>query len=151
MATSNFLTQRNFDLYAADFSLPVYAQDENGEEIEGEIVDYYFDEDFYDEAEKAVEALNSSLKFYKIELRDGYYSGVQTVINSDEAPDLAYYTGAECFQEYGVNRYILQRMMNAEKTRINRDLLPRLKEYGFEKFAVYARFNNGETWYTRCA
>ena len=44
MATANFLYQDDFRLMAGEFSFPVYAVDEDGEEINGDPIDYETDE-----------------------------------------------------------------------------------------------------------
>lgn len=44
MATANFLYQDDFILMAGEFSFPVYAVDENGEEISGNPIEYETDE-----------------------------------------------------------------------------------------------------------
>ena len=143
MATANFKYQRDFDLWAADFSVPIYPVDENGDDLPAsEPIDYDFDELlFYDTVDK-IDELNKTLKFYKLQLTDGHYS---------ETPDEWYFQHYFDFEDYGVNRYILRRMINAERKRINRDILPLFRKYGFEHYAISARFSNGETWYSKVA
>lgn len=133
MATSNFYNQDGFDLWAADFSLPIYPVDDNGDEIpDADPIDYEFDE------------LNKQLKFYQLSLRSGYYSGVQVEILDGEAPDEWYLNSPYFdFNEYGVNRYILRRMLQAERKKINQKLLPLFKEIGFNHYVISARFSNG--------
>lgn len=123
MATSNFYNQDGFDLWAADFSLPIYPIDENGEEIpDSTPIDYDFDDIAYREAEAKADELNAVLKFFKIELTSGHYVGVQTFVNDDNCPD-----------EWWMERYF------------------DFNEYGFDKYAITARFSNGETWYSKTA
>lgn len=152
MATANFKYQRDFDLWAADFSVPIYPVDENGDDLtDSEPIDYDFDELlFYDTVDK-IDELNKTLKFYKLQLSDRHYSGTQIEIDDSETPDEWYFQHYFDFEDYGVNRYILRRMINAERKRINRDILPLFRKYGFEHYAISARFSNGETWYSKVA
>ena len=146
MGAANFYTQEGFDLWAADFSIPLYPTDEDGEEIpDSDPVDYLFDDEAYDEAAEKIADANKNLRFFKLDLRAGYYAGTQIEIDDGEAPDDIY------FKDYGVNRYILRRMVDAEKRRINEEILPAFKELGFDRYTVYARFSNGETWYSKVA
>lgn len=155
MAASNFLYQEDFDLWAADFSIPLYPiNKETGEEDENaEPVEYLFDHYEYDRAAAKVDELNEKLKFYKLQLRDGYYSGTQICIDDSEAPDEWYFEhySRYAFADYGVNSYILRRMLKAERRRINTEILPLFEEYGFDKYGISAHFSNGETWYTKVA
>lgn len=155
MAASNFKYQENFDLWAADFSIPLYPiNEETGEEDENaDPVDYLFDDYMCGEAEKKIDELNKTLKFFKLCLWDGYYTGIQLGVDDSEAPDEWYfkYYSRDAFADYGVNSYILRRMVNAERKRINNILLPIFREYGFDKYGITARFSNGETWYSKVA
>lgn len=137
MGTSNFLYQKDFDLYAADFT----NIDEDGET--------FFDEYAYEDALAKIEEVNRTLRFYRLQLKSGYYEGTQIVIEeTDEYCDEFYLQSPYYdFREYGVNRYILRRMIHAERKRINEKILPLFKAYGFAKYEISARFGNGETWY----
>lgn len=154
MAAANFKYQENFDLWAGDFSMPLYPTDENGDEdTNAAPVDYLFDNYAYDEAQEKIDEVNAGLRFYKLTLEAGYYEGTQIVIDDGEAPDDYYFKhySRDAFADYGVNSYILRRMVKAEQRRINEVILPLFKEYGFNKYAISARFSNGETWYSRVA
>lgn len=152
MATANFYTQNDFRLMAGEFSLPLYPVDENGEEnTAAEPIEY--ETDFYsiDEAQRKIDEINGGLQFYKLRLQDGNYCGVQIVVDDGETPDEWYFEHYFDFNDYGVNRYVLRRMIQAEKKRINDKILPLFKEYGFDEYIVAARFSNGETWYNKVA
>lgn len=154
MAAANFKYQENFDLWAGDFSIPLYPIDDNGDEDENAApVDYLFDDYAYNEAQAKIDEVNNGLKFYKLRLSAGYYAGTQIEIDDGEAPDEYYlqHYRRDVFAEYGVNSYVLRRMIQAEQQRINSVLLPLFKEYGFNKYTISARFSNGETWYTQVA
>lgn len=152
MSTANFIYQNDFELWAADFSLPIYPEDENGDPDETAApIDYDFDDYAYSEAQNKIDELNKSLKFFKLQLEPGYYAGVQIVIDDNNCPDGWYFERYFDFADYGVNRYVLRRMVEAEKRRINNELLPGFRAYGFEHYGISARFSNGETWYSRIA
>ena len=152
MATANFRSQEDFRLMAGDFMIPLYPCDEYGDEITtDDPVDYIFDSYAVEDAQNKIDELNKSLKFYKMRLQDGYYSGIQIIVDNDEVPDDFWLENYFDFNEYGVNRYILRRMIEAEKKRINKKLLPLFKQYGFDEYCVSARFSSGETWYSKIA
>lgn len=138
MGTSNFLYQKDFYLYAADFT----DIDEDGET--------FFDEYAYENALAKIDEVNSTLRFYRVQLKSGYYEGTQIVIEeTDEYCDEFYLQSSYYdFREYGVNRYILRRMIHAERKRINEKILPLFKAYGFAKYEISARFSNGENGYS---
>lgn len=138
MATGNFYTQKDFRLMAGEFCYPLYPVDE-------------IDEYGINEAQSKIDELNHGLHFYKLRLQDGYYSGVQIVVDDDELPCDEWIDKYFDFADYGVNRYVLRRMIQAEKKRINDKLLPLFKEYGFDEYIVAARFSTGETWYNKVA
>lgn len=152
MATGNFYTQKDFRLMAGEFCYPLYPIDENGEEnTAADPIDYEIDEYGINEAQSKIDELNHGLRFYKLRLQDGYYSGVQIVVDDDELPCDEWIDKYFDFADYGVNRYVLRRMIQAEKKRINDKLLPLFKEYGFDEYIVAARFSTGETWYNKVA
>ena len=46
--------------------------------------------------------------------------------------------------EYDFDEYLFE-----ETKYINNTLLPKLKDYCFDKYGIYAQFSNGETWYVK--
>lgn len=154
MAAANFKYQENFDLWAGDFSIPLYPINDDGDEdTNAAPVDYLFDDYAYNEAQSKIDEVNAGLKFYKLTLEAGYYAGTQIVIDDSDTPDEYYlqHYRRDAFAEYGVNTYVLRRMIQAERKRINEVLLPLFKAYGFNKYGISARFSNGETWYSQIA
>ncbi len=127
--------------------------DDGEEDTNAAPVDYLFDNYAYDEAQAKIDSINAGLKFYKLTLEAGYYAGTQIVIDDSDTPDEYYlqHYRRDAFAEYGVNTYVLRRMIKAEQKRINAGLLPLFKDYGFNKYAISARFSNGETWYSQVA
>lgn len=103
---------------------------------------------FYTQNDFRLMAGEFSLPLYPVD-----ENGVQIVIDDSETPDEWYFEhySKEAFADYGVNSYILRRMIQAEKKRINDKILPLFKEYGFNEYIVAARFSNGETWYNKVA
>ena len=160
MATSNFKTQNNFPLFAsAIFDAYEYEDEETGETLCSD-----FDYVLCDYCENKIEDFNRTLEFYKIELRSGYYSGVQIILDEQEGAELSeYYTPEQWKYEraaekiyHGENydfRYCYseqKRREVAEIKKIERFCRGYLKdEFGFEEYYISARFSNGETWYTK--
>ena len=136
MSTANFKTQKYFDLYAT---------------LLDDIDDADYLLDFIDDT------LNPQLKYFKIRLQDGYYDGVQTIVNDidpyyDLIDFLNYpndYDGKCLYSHFGYNKHILTRVLKKEINLINNTLLPQLKDYTFEHLRVVARFSNGETFYEK--
>lgn len=151
MATSNFQTQKYFDLYASEMTYNLL--DEDGNETE----EYTFDDALYEETKHFIDTLNKQLKFFKIRLQDGYYAGVQTIVNDidpyyDLIDFLNYpndYDGQCLYSYFGYNKHILTLMLNKEIKLINNTLLPQLKDYTFDKYRIVAQFSNGETMYEK--
>lgn len=152
MATANFKTQKHFDLYASEMIYNLL--DDDGNETE----EYEFDDALYEETKDFIDTLNKQLKYFKIRLQDGYYAGVQTIVDDidpyyDLIDFLNYpndYDGKCLHSHFGYNKYILTRMLKREINLINNTLLPQLKDYNFEHLRVVGRFSNGETIYERC-
>ena len=153
MATSNFQTQKYFDLYASEM---VYNPlDDDGNETD----EYYFDYNLYERTEDFIDTLNKQLNFFEIELQGGYYSGIQTIVHdTNPAYDLIdflnYYNdyadcGRDMYELFGYNRHVLRQKLNKEIKLINNTLLPQLKNYTFDRYGVVARFSNGETIYEK--
>lgn len=140
MSTGNFITQENFDSYCY-FS---EAEDEN---------ESYWDyEDAISNAKYDIEKYN--LKYFNIELKSGYYEGIQTLIESKndwyDADDLAAekYDNNDSKYLWDECRSITRRKIKSEIRKINKEILPKLRDYGFKKFGQVGRFSNGECVYT---
>lgn len=170
MSTPNFKTQRDFDLYVTDNFLQYpYELDENDDfvlDTKGNpIINYdeepFFDYSYFDECKNYTDDnLNSKLVFFTISFEDGYYSGIQTFIETKHPNDFdaldflahpQYYDSQELFAEFGYNTYILKRKILAEIKHINNDLLPELaRMYNFDKLVCVGIFSNGEAIYEKC-
>ena len=167
MSTPNFKKQPLFDLYATNNFLQYqYKLDDNDDFVLDEngdyVIDYdaepYFDHLLFNECKEYADKLNARLDFFNIDFADGYYDGIQTIIETDcydfDALDFLahpqYYNTSDLFAEFGVNSYILKRQILAEIKHINNDLLPELAQmYNFDKLHIVAQFSNGETIYEK--
>jgi len=104
-----------------------------------------------------LEKENAGLLFHEISIESGYYDGLQLYVTLTHAADNAGFT--ENGPEYADNectRYYLDlcrsaaiRKYEAEQRKVNRILAKIGRAYGMDHLAVYARFSNGETIYTR--
>ena len=171
MSTPNFRTQPQFDLYATDdtFLIYPYVIDPNTDDFlideDGNyLIDYdaepMFDSDYFNECLNYTDTyLNSKLDFFRIDFKDGHYSGVQTYIQPkyqdfdplDWLKYPQYYDNSDLFKEFGHNTYILKRKINKEISLINNKLLPELaKMYFFFKIKCVGFFSNGEAIYEKC-
>jgi hypothetical protein len=157
MATANFQTQKQFNLYATKMTYM-----DGDPEDEDEFAEEVFDDWLYMETANYIDDLNEQLEFFEITLADGYYDGVQTLVKEKDIRcdwfdmDASYILdcydsvdGAAIHRNFGVNKYILKRKILAEIDKINNIFLPKLKRFGFAQYGVSARFSNGETWYTK--
>ena len=176
MSTSNFWTMQNFDLWAvsdAHFSFRFCpdcgfsAEDDETEcsECRADLsdVDPIFDEwtaqDFYDELGRVLDAENVNLLFHKITIRSGYYDGLQLYVELSSDADQAGFTddGPEYVDNESARYYFdmyrsqAVRRFESEQRKVNRILARIGRAYGMDKLGVYARFSNGETWYTKIA
>jgi hypothetical protein len=112
---------------------------------------------FYEDIMKDLEEENAGLLFHEITIESGYYEGLQLYVTLTHAADNAGLT--ENGPEYVDNestRYYLDlcrsaaiRKYEAEQRKVNRILAKIGRAYGMDKLAIYARFSNGETWYTK--
>lgn len=173
MSTSNFHSMTNFDLWAVSSSR-FYAKCcpachcggmygdiceccgadlSNVEEEFDDVAELVFYEDLLADLEE----VNAGLLFHEITIESGYYDGLQLYVTLNHAADNAGFTDAG--PEYLDNesaRYYFDlcrsaaiRKYEAEQRKINRILEKIGRAYGMDKLAIYARFSNGETWYTK--
>lgn len=174
MGTANFYSMKNFDLWAisdSEFYLKrcseCYCSMENDADacsecntdltgVEPDFDEYSADEYKYDLL-TTIAAENENLRFHKITIRGGYYDGLQLYVHLTNYADQAGFT--EDGPEYVDNesaRYYLDmyrsqaiRKYQAEQNKVRRILEKIGRAHGMYKLGVYARFSNGETWYTK--
>lgn len=172
MGTCNFNSMKNFDLWAVDGSrfyakrCPECDCSNDGDECEicgADLTDVLEEFDdlaemfFYEDILADLEEVNKDLLFHEITMESGYYSGLQLYVTLSHAADHAGFT--ENGPEYADNestRYYLDlcrsaaiRKYEAEQRKVNKILAKIGRAYGMDKLAIYARFSNGETWYTK--
>ena len=172
MGTCNFNSMANFDLWAVGSDrfyskrCPECEYHQDGTECElcgADLSDIEpeFDEleemFFYEDILRDLEEINAGLLFHEISIESGYYDGLQLYVTLTHAADNAGFTDAG--PEYADNestRYYLDlcrsvaiRKYEAEQRKVNRILAKIGRAYGMDKLAIYARFSNGETWYTK--
>ena len=172
MGTCNFNSMTNFDLWAVGSDrfytkfCPECGYGNTGEECElcgadladidpefDDLAEMFFYEDILQDLEKE----NAVLLFHEISIESGYYEGLQLYVSLTHAADNAGFT--DNGPEYADNestRYYLDlcrsaaiRKYEAEQRKVNRILAKIGRAYGMDKLAIYARFSNGETWYTK--
>lgn len=165
MATANFRTQNNFPLFATNyFDAQEYEDEETGETVYDENSGYFLLRD----CEREIEKLNRELHFYRLELRDGYYSGVQLYLSEqhdgettdgytreewrDNRREASRYPGNYYYWEFARPYSEQKRAEQREREKIERFCRGFLREiYDFHEYGISARFSNGETWYSRVA
>ena len=172
MGTCNFNSMTNFDLWAVGSDrfyskcCPECSCSNNGDECEicgADLSDVSAEFDdleemfFYEDVLRDLEEVNAGLLFHEITIESGYYEGLQLYVSLTHAADNAGFT--DNGPEYADNestRYYLDlcrsaaiRKYEAEQRKVNRILAKIGRAYGMDKLAIYARFSNGETWYTK--
>lgn len=147
MSTGNFRTMNDFPLYAIS-NEEFYFEDEEGNKG----YDEYYAQEFCEEISKEMDKINCDLIFHEISLVDGYYSGIQFYVK--EKHDTLeyfekYWDNYSCRYEFDLYKSQAIRKFKSEINKVNKILRNLAREYGFEEYCVYARFSNGETWYTK--
>ncbi len=175
MSTPNFRTQKDFDLYCFDGSateeqIKEYREiNEYGEDVSDEdIYEWATDdnyrmtiEDFKYNLKEVLKELGKDLNFYKIELKGGYYAGLQYyvkladkdiysmygnnlqgIIDDIDNEDTRYY--------YDLCKSEFKRKITQEVNFINKKVMPLLARYtGFDHYNCIGVFSNGEAIYEK--
>lgn len=158
MGTCNYISQDKFDLYITTYEVDEEYikeyEEVNGYEFDEEWDSQIFYEDIYMEAERLANKLNEELMFYQIEIRSGYYDGLQTIIQGtdwyDSYYDIEDVSNDDCHYYFDMCRSKAIRKHNAEVNKINKKLLPLFeKELGFDHIRCIGVFSNGEAVYER--
>lgn len=174
MGTCNFNSMKNFDLWAVGsdrFYSKLCPECSSCCPLEDDICDFCgadisdapeeFDEleemYFYEEILRELEEINAGLLFHEISIKSGYYEGLQLYVELNHAADNAGFTDAgpvyldneSAHYYFDICRSAAIRKYEAEQRRINKLLAKIGRAYGMDKLAIYARFSNGETWYTK--
>lgn len=157
MSTPNFeFMKYGMPLIVADTDF-----DKMKEEFEEEYHDEYTEDIYYDDLswiannmQHDADRLNENLKYHTIEVKDGYYAGLQFTVHeiyenafdlSKDSPycldnDDAHYYFDKC-------RSIVLREAEAEKRKI-RKALKHLKDNGYIELSCDGVFSNGEAVYS---
>lgn len=173
MGTSNFYSMENFDLWATSDerfynkycaacncggldgdTCEICGADLSGVQSE---YDFYAAEEFYNDLEKRCQEENKNLRFFKIAVKSGYYDGAQLFVELSQDADNAGFTerGPEYLENDDAHYYFdlcrskCIRAYEAEKRKVNKILDNIGRAYNMDKLAIYARFSNGETWYSK--
>lgn len=153
MSTPNFYTQRNFNLYVKVFE-PMTEEEYQMEELdygyeeamEAEREFFYQDiSEGYDGFKTVMENFNDSLTFHNVELRGGYYDGVQLYVEEKESPHEL--DNEDCRYYYDMCRSNAIRKYDAEVRKINKWMEKTAVEYGWRKLHCLGVFSNGEAIY----
>lgn len=160
MSTPNFRTMKDFPLWVVEdeevckYSLGT--EDEYGnpyteyscDDINlawdifwGEMGDVYIDS-----IQNEINKLNDTLKWYKVELKSGYYNGVQIYVDT-KWYDISNWDDEDCDVEFDLNKADTIKMIDCEKNNINEWFKEIPKQYGFEELICLGVFSNGEAIY----
>lgn len=174
MSTSNFYSMKNFSLWAVSDSEfyskrcpECYCSMETDAEtcsecntdltdVEPDFDEFSADTYRYDLLH-SIDAENENFVFHKITIRAGYYDGLQLYVNLTSDADQAGFTenGPEYVDNESARYYLdmyrsqAKRKFEAEQRKVEKALERIGRAHGMEKLAIYARFSNGETWYTK--
>ena len=117
-----------------------------------ELEDYtYFDQftayEEWDEITNELAEFNRDLLFHKVELRSGYYTGIQFYVDVEHDLGTEDYSNDDCHYYFDCRRSVAYRKYVAEVRKINRKLTELGKQYGFQEYVCTMRFSNGEAWF----
>ena len=144
MSTCNYTTQSDFDLYIYDEDLDDTLDEDTA------INDYDFSMAcVYEESKRLAKELSKELMFHDIEIKSGYYTGIQTYVKK-YYEDIEQLDNDDCHYYFDMCRSKAIRKYKAEVKRINKKLLPKFKtELGFDHIKCVGVFSNGEAVYQR--
>lgn len=177
MSTANFRTQANFPLYVKDtsdfyfyfcescseaFAAEDLAEGETcpccGEVLGVPEYEYFLADEFVTSVQDQLDELNSTLDFFKITLRDGYYTGLQLYVTLTEAADNAgfdedygpkYCDNDSCKYYFDTCLSVTARRFEREQRKVLLLLEKIAEENGLEQYACTGRFSNGDCVYTK--
>lgn len=144
MSTCNYTTQSDFNLYIYDEDLDDTLDEDTA------INDYDFSMAcVYEESKRLAKELSKELMFHDIEIKSGYYTGIQTYVKK-YYEDIEQLDNEDCHYYFDMCRSKAIRKYKAEVKRINKKLLPKFKtELGFDHIKCVGVFSNGEAIYER--
>lgn len=138
MATTNFWTMRNFDIWAA-------LEPDDEEDIQA-FYEFAYDDlnDFLD-----VEKLNDELEFHSVVIHAGYYSGYQIWV--DELEDIRGFDDEDAAYWYGMPLREVRDAFWDEVARIRDWLNEKCPAAGMKKLRCVGIFNDGSAVYEYAA
>lgn len=127
------------------------------------IAETYLDEYVYNnelkEIDDKIDEFNDTLIFHKVEIKSGYYQGVQFYVDckyrvnrNNELYDFETDEDVQLEYDFDSKYNTIAEMQKGYEDEIHKinSWLERIgKNFGFEKYGVVARFSNGETMYTK--
>ena len=126
MSCANFKTMENFSLFVRDYD-------------ECEMLFIIHD------IEDTLQNLNYSLTFHKVELRSGYYNGIQFYVEEIHNPNEL--DNDDCRYYFDLFRSVAIRRYKSEINKLNRILGRLAQEYDFHEIYCAGVFGNGEALY----
>ena len=91
--------------------------------------------------------INYDLMFHKIQVKGGYYCGIQLYVEVEHDLEEEDYSNDDCHYYFDCCRSVAYRKYQAEVRKINRLLATLGKKYDFQEYVCTARFSNGEAWF----
>lgn len=163
MSAPNFWTMANFPLIVADNpkckrcpECGMYNNTDDkecgecGTTLEG--VEEQFDdlamEDITSEMERTAERMNEYLTFHNVEVKSGYYVGVQFYVE-EKYDGIEDYTNEDTNYEFGMCRSKTLRKYKSEVNWLRRELLKAREDLGLIQLGCIGIFSNGEAVYER--
>lgn len=96
-----------------------------------------------------LETLGDGLEFHRVELKPGYFAGTQVYVHERYGLDgTNEWDDEESIYAFGMRREELMTVYHDEEARITEWMRDTLPAFGFREHVAFARFGNGETWYT---
>lgn len=105
---------------------------------------------FYGDAVGAIDRANDQLKYHKIELKSGYYDGVQLfVVAEHDDEGIESMDNTDAWYYFDMCRSKAIRAWKADKNLVNKVMKELAKELGMIEIRMVARFSNGEALYEK--
>lgn len=142
---TDFDTWMEYDAETGKWICPICGYETDNPETEGGFNQSMY-LDWGDELERELNRFNDSLTFYTLQIKPGYYLGVQIYMEheNDVPEDLDNY---ECRYYFDMNRSTAIRRHKSEVNKINRYLARTMPEYGLQQLVLGGIFSNGEAVY----
>lgn len=163
MSAMNFEIMRDFPLFAKNYMAEVKRCPVCGaiQDIENEVCEFCETDELesgyefdgfacsmdWDEITAEMDEFNRELLFHKLSMKNGYYSGVQFIVDTEHDLKDYDYDNDECHYYFDCCRSVAYRKYAAEVRKINRWMAKLAQRYGFEELVCTSVFSNGEASY----